>query len=74
MFVQNIVSSSIYPDRIFITHYYTAVYDLADLSECPGVLAPHEVQLYRHGKQEGGQVRHGQVEQVDVGGGPQDKA
>ena len=45
-------------------------YFTTDLSKCPGVLAPHEVQLYRHGEQQGQQVRHGQVEQVDVGGGP----
>ena len=41
-----------------------------NLSKCPGVLSPHEEQLAGHGEQEGGQVCHGQVEQVDVGGGP----
>ena len=40
------------------------------LSQSPGVLPPHEVELHRHGEHEGGQVGHRQVEQVDVGGGP----
>ena len=40
------------------------------LSEGPGVLPPHEVQLAGHREQQRGQVRHREVEQVDVGRGP----
>ena len=40
------------------------------LAQGPGVLPPHEVELHRHGEHQRGQVRHRQVEEVDVGGGP----
>ena len=40
------------------------------LSEDPGILSPHVVQLTRHAQQQGEDVRHGQVGEVDVGGGP----
>ena len=39
------------------------------LSKGPGVLPPHEVQLAGHREQQRGQVRHREVEQVDVGSG-----
>ena len=44
--------------------------DVWYLSESPGILPPHEVELHWHGEQQGSQVGHGEVEQVDVGGGP----
>ena len=45
--------------------------DVTDhLPKGPWVLAPHEVELRRHGQQQGAKVDEGEVEEVDVGGRP----